>query len=234
MFKSKDKAKKQEGSGVQPVEVTPELLEQMTDNASEAAFKKVNFLTFGVLILTAICVFALIWVASKPAQPPKIYTVDKNGQLTLINAFNQPPASASVLTQIATRSVIELLDFNSLNYERVIEQENRALFLADKYHQAYVDSVYQSPWFEPLAEGYRSMKAIPTGLPVIENPKGSYSESLGMQHWLVSVPVSIYIESAGAQPTELKRIFTIQLVHAKQYEYKAGIAIANMKVEPAR
>lgn len=234
MAKDENSTKNTDKSESKGFYVTHELYEQMTDEAADAAFKKTSILVWAVLGVAVICVLALIWVAAKPAQPPKVYTVDESGQLTLINAFNQPPASASVLTQLASRSVMELMDFNSLNYERVIQQENRGLFLADRYHQAYVESIYQSSWFDDFTESNRTIKAIPTGLPVIENPQGNYSESLGMQHWLVSIPVSIYIEAAGARAAELKRTFTIQLVHAKRHEYRAGIAIANIKVEATR
>lgn len=211
--------------------ITPEMYEDMVDASAEAALKKISWFGWGTLGLALICVLILAWVAARPAQPPATYTVDPSGQLTAINAFDKPPASTAALSDLAVRNIIRLFDFNAVNYQRVIEKENRELFIQDKFHRAYIEGIYNAKWFERLRENGQSIRAIPNGMPVVENPKGAYSEALDMQHWLVSVPVSLYIEGAGIRTTELKRTFTLQLVHTRQYQYKAGIGVANIKVD---
>lgn len=219
--KKKPTAKKLNVRGLQ--------LEEIIDITAGQANKRLSYIAYSTITVLLILICALVFLSTRPPEPAHVVTVDPQGNVNPLPSFMQPPSSPTVIMNLAQRYTLELLEMNALNYEQRI-LDNAGLFIGEDYFRVYQRGLVESVWFQGMIDGRLSMTGVPTDLPIISN-SGTYSAALGMTQWQVQVPVRIRIEGPGVQPRIIERTMIFQLVHARSPEYRAGIAIAGMRME---
>jgi len=212
------------------ITVSPEMIIAQIEEDNKIALKRVR-IGFWVSAATQLLLLvAIIILLAQPKQPVKVLTVDRDGNVTQIAAYNTVPVNPEILTNRATKSFIELLNFNHLNYEDRLE-DSKELFLNEGYHQEYVQKIKKSPWFDTMIENNMDVSGVVVNEPIILNPGGSIAQG-GLQYWKVSLPVVLFMEVPGIRPIEIRRSVEVTLVHTRQYKYDQGIALATIRTAP--
>lgn len=206
--------------------VSPEMLIQAIEEDNKEALKRVKFGFWVLAGLQFLFLVALIILLAQPKQPVKVLTVDRDGNVTQIAAYNTVPTNPEIITNRATNAFIELLNFNHLNYQERLD-DSEELFLSADYHQDFVSKIKASPWFQTMLDNKMDVSGVVVNEPVILNPKGNVSSG-GLQYWVVSLPVALFMEGPGVRPVQIERNIEVTLVHTRQYKYEQGIALATI------
>lgn len=176
--------------------------------------------TFILGVLQIISAFAIVYLATRPAEV-KIIRTDSEGRIAEIQALDNPIQSNQEVLQWTAKALTNAYTLSFANYPQQLN-DLKAYFTSTGW-TSFNDALSRAGFLENLNSGKFVTTAVPAQAPTV-NAEGLVG---GVYGWRVQMPLTITYKSVGVDTTQ-NVVVEVTVVRRSPTENPSGLGIAQI------
>lgn len=212
-----ESVRKVKKSGRDELKVSVGSLVSMRVSFYEKGFKVLSVVTALSLIVAILSVFVLI-----NKEPPResLFGVDQSGRVFPVQRLSAEVYKDSDVRNWVTGVVLELYEFDYLNYRSQVARVLEASFTANGIKE-YNEAASQTNFFGEIEESGAIVSAGLLGAPTVEDKR----DIDGRYRWLIKVPIKIQYNTRKNGKQFQSVYVEVVVVRSSFVAFEKGIAI---------